>query len=84
MYTLLLEKYVTFFFCEHLVDFNEAHLHEATLNLHLHAAASVDVKQHLSEVRSVISSDFHCKENAGFWVVPEHPGLTGHAGFHKQ
>jgi hypothetical protein len=23
-------------FCHNLVDFNEAHLHEATLNLHVH------------------------------------------------
>ena len=35
-YTILLEKYLTFF-CENLVDFNEARLHEATLNLHTHA-----------------------------------------------
>ena len=35
--TTLLEKYPTLvFFCENLVDFNEAHLHEATLNLHTH------------------------------------------------
>ena len=26
-----------FFFCENLVDFNGARLHEATLNLHTHA-----------------------------------------------
>jgi len=26
----LLEKYPTFIFCENLVDFNEARLHEAT------------------------------------------------------
>jgi hypothetical protein len=45
------------FFYENLVDFNEEHLHEATLNLHTHAwifsclsIASVDDKQHLSEV----------------------------------
>ena len=31
--TTLLEKYPTFF-CEILVDFNEARLHEKTLNLH--------------------------------------------------
>jgi hypothetical protein len=40
MYTLsLLEKYPTFFyfFCKNLVDFNEAHLHETTLKLHMHA-----------------------------------------------
>ena len=39
--TTLLEKYPSlsffFFFCENLVYFNEAHLHEATLNLHMHA-----------------------------------------------
>ena len=35
-HTTLLEKYPTFFFLENLVDFNEAHLHEATLNLHTH------------------------------------------------
>ena len=52
----LLEKYPTFF-CEILVDLNEARLHEKTLNLHTHAwisprllIASVDGKQHLSEV----------------------------------
>ena len=46
-----------FFFCENLVDFNEAHLYEVTLNLHVHAwifsflsIASVDGKKHLSEV----------------------------------
>ena len=39
------------------MDFNEAHLHEATLNLHTHervfsllSIASVDGNQHLSEV----------------------------------
>ena len=36
-YSTLLEKYPTFFlFCENLVDFNEAHLHEVTLNPHMH------------------------------------------------
>ena len=34
-YTTLLKKYPTFF-CENLVDFNEAQLHEATLNPHTH------------------------------------------------
>ena len=33
----LLEKYLTFFFCKNLVGFNEMHLHEAILNLHMHA-----------------------------------------------
>ena len=53
----LLEKYPTLFFCENLVDFSEAHLHEATLNLHTHAwifyrlsVTSVDGKQHLREI----------------------------------
>jgi hypothetical protein len=39
------------------VDLNEAHLHEATLNLHTYvlifsrlSVASIDGKQHLSEV----------------------------------
>ena len=36
-YITLLEKYLTLFFCENLVIFNEARLHEATLNLHTHA-----------------------------------------------
>ena len=53
-----LEKYLTFFYCENLVDFNEAHLHEATLNLHIcmreifsHLSiVSVDDKQRLSEL----------------------------------
>ena len=56
-YIPLLEKYPTFFFWENLVDFNEARLHEATLNLHTHAwffsslsIASVDGKQHLNEL----------------------------------
>jgi len=31
----MLEKYPYFYFCENLVDFNEARLHEATLNLHM-------------------------------------------------
>ena len=35
--TTLLKKYQTFFFCENLVDFNEACLHEATLNFHTDA-----------------------------------------------
>ena len=50
-------KYPDLFFLEHLVDLNEARLHEATLNLHTHrwivsrlSIASVDGKQHLSEV----------------------------------
>ena len=45
------------FFLENLVDFNEARLHEATLNLHTHARifsrlsiASVDGKQNFSEI----------------------------------
>ena len=44
-------------FFENLVDFNEALLHEATLNLHMHLwifsrllIASVDGKQHFNEV----------------------------------
>ena len=37
LYTALLEKYPTLFvFCKNLVDFNEASLHEVTLNLHTH------------------------------------------------
>ena len=36
--TTLLEKYLTFFFCENLVNCNEACLHEATLNLHRHTS----------------------------------------------
>ena len=46
-----------FFFCKNLVDFNEACMHEVTLNLYMHAwifsclsIASVLAKQHLSEV----------------------------------
>ena len=35
--TIMLEKYPTLFFCENVVDFNEALLHETTLNLHTHA-----------------------------------------------
>ena len=27
----------------------------------------------------MLSSDFHCKENDGFQVIPIHAGLTGHA-----
>ena len=52
----LLEKYPTFF-SENPVNFNEAQLNEATSNLHTHtwifsclSIASVDGKQHLSEV----------------------------------
>ena len=33
MYTTLLEKYPNFF-CENLVDFNEARLQKETLNVH--------------------------------------------------
>ena len=32
----------------------------------------------------MLSSDFHCKENDGFRVVPVHSELIGHVGFHKQ
>jgi hypothetical protein len=32
---ILLEKNLTFFFCENLVDFTEAHLREETLNLQM-------------------------------------------------
>ena len=45
------------FFYENLVDFNEVRLYEVFLNLHMHvwifsslSVATVDVKQHLSEV----------------------------------
>ena len=45
------------FFCENLVDFNQARLHKATLNLHTHVCffpclpiVSVNGKQDLSEV----------------------------------
>ena len=47
--------------------------------------ASVDDKQHLSEIvfsGLMLSSDFHCKGN-GFRVVPVHSGYTGHAGLHS-
>ena len=36
IYTTVLEKNPTFF-CENLLDFNKARLHEATLNPHTHA-----------------------------------------------
>jgi hypothetical protein len=46
-----------FIFCKNLVDFNEARLHETTLNLHIRvwifsqmSIASVDGRQYLSEV----------------------------------
>ena len=52
----LLEKYPTFL-CETLVEFSEARLYEATLNLHTYVwffsrlwTASLDGKRHLSEV----------------------------------
>ena len=32
----LLEKYQILLFCKHLVDFNEAGLHELTMNIHTH------------------------------------------------
>ena len=35
-YTLL-DTYPTFFLCENLMDINEACLHEATFNRHMHA-----------------------------------------------
>ena len=54
--TWSVRKYPTFF-CENLVDLNEAPLHEATFNLHSNTCifsrlslSSVDGKQHLSEV----------------------------------
>ena len=49
-------KVSDFCFSEKLVDFNEARLYEATLNLHTHALivplsiVSVDGKQYLNEV----------------------------------
>ena len=33
----VLKKYSALFFFENLVDFNEAHLNDATLNIHTHA-----------------------------------------------
>ena len=52
-----IRKVSNLFFPESLVDFNAARLHETTLNLHTHtwffsrqSVASVDGKQHLSEV----------------------------------
>ena len=54
VHAALLEKYPTLLFiCENLVDFNEACLHEETLNLHTYVSifpmsiVSVDGKQHL-------------------------------------
>ena len=32
----------------------------------------------------LLSSDFHCKGNDGSWVISVYPGLSGHAGLHKQ
>ena len=53
---------VSDFFCENLVDFNEARLYETTLNLHTHAEffprlsiASVDGTQHLSSLQTLSS-----------------------------
>ena len=53
----MLEKVSDFLFLENLVDFNEARLHKATLNLYTHTwifsrllIVSLDGKQHLSEV----------------------------------
>ena len=60
-----------------MVGFNEAPLHEATLNLHTHAIATVEGKQYSSEVVFSASVGFSFKENGGFQVVPVHPGLTG-------
>ena len=64
------------------MDFNKAHLYEATLNLIRMcdffprlSIASVDGK-HLSEVVFRFSSAFHCKEHEGLRVVPVHPGLV--------
>ena len=61
----LLEKYTTFFLCEHLMDYNLARLHEPTLNLSAHvwifsrlSIASVAGKQHLSEVVCSARVDF--------------------------
>ena len=58
IYNTVLEKYLAhFFFFFNFVDFNEARLHEAAFNLHMHvwmfsclSIASVDGKQHLREV----------------------------------
>ena len=58
---------VLLFSCENLVDSNEAHSHEVTLNLHTHdytfpclSIVSVDGKQHLSELVFSVLVDFHC------------------------
>jgi hypothetical protein len=32
-----MDETTTLFFCKNLVDFNEVHLHEATLDLHTNA-----------------------------------------------
>ena len=59
-----------FFFCENLEDFNEAHLHEATVDIHMPtwifsrlSIASVDDKQHLSEIVLSALVGYHSKEN---------------------
>ena len=65
-YITLLQKHLTlFFFCANLVDFNEVHLHEATMNLHMYAwifsylsISSVNRKQHLSEVEFSVLVEF--------------------------
>ena len=73
------------------MDFSEACLLEATLNIHTHAlifsllsVASVDDKQHLSEVVLSALVGFQCMENDGFRVVPVHSGLvTSDYGVHE-
>ena len=54
---IIIRMYSTLFFCDNLVDFDEARLHEVTFNIRTYAwifsrvsIASVDGKQHLNQV----------------------------------
>ena len=62
---ILLEKYSIFFLCKNLVDFNEARLQEATLNLHTHTWFF------FSLVNNVIIGDIswcHLSKESGFFA----------------
>jgi hypothetical protein len=77
-YSIRKKRFRPYFFNENLVDFNEAHLHEANVNIHeeymnfFHLSrASVDGKQHLREV---------VEQRTWFRLADEKPDSCGSPG----
>jgi len=75
--------YPTLFFCENLVDFNEARFHEMTLNTHMQAwifpPSVYSISWWQAAIERIVFSvlvDFHCKENDRFHAILIHPGLV--------